>query len=137
MAPPSSASGGSGSARSSAAGGGSRSSRAKPGILTVSGGRRELKGYTVTGDELLALGAVQGMTALAFALAGSFFGFWLSTKQAIELAGRDTSIASKAQWLAYGDVGFWGGITLAALGVGLFGYSGWRAFKIMRDTIHD
>lgn len=97
-----------------------------------------MKGYTVTGDELLSLGLMQGGSALSFILAGSAFGFWLSTKQALDLTIADAAVVTqRAKWEAYSDVSIYGAITLAILGIVLFGRSGWRAYRIMKDTIHD
>ena len=97
-----------------------------------------MKGYTVTGTELLTLGLVQGGSAISFVLAGSAFGFWVSTRQAIDLASSDPALAAKrAAWEAYGNVGFYGAIALAILGVILFGISGFNAWKIAKATIHD
>lgn len=118
--------------------GGGKPPRKKPNFLTVKGGRREMKGYTVTGAELWTLGLVQGGSAISFALAGSAFGFWISTRQAIDLAANDTALGAKrAAWEAYGNVGFYGAIALAVLGVVLFGISGFHAWKIAKATIHD
>lgn len=115
-----------------------KSPRRKPNTLSVRGGRRVMKGYPVTGDELWSLGLVQGGSALAFALAGSAGGFWLSTKQALDLAGSDVGItAQRAAWQAYGNVAFYSAIALAILGIVLFGVSGIRAHRIVRGTVHD
>ena len=109
----------------------------KPGTLTVQGGRRELKGYTVTEDELISLGLVQGGTSVAFALAGACFGFWLSVQQGVELAGIDAPTTAIAKWEAFGVVAFWCSVGLAAVGLGFLMFSGWRVRKIKRKTIHD
>ena len=111
--------------------------RKKPNHITIVGGSREMKGYPVTGDELLTLGIVQGGSAVCFALAGSTFGFWLSTKQAIDLTASDVAlVAERARWEAYGDAGGYASVFLAIAGLVLFGISGFRARRIMKNTNH-
>lgn len=129
-----------GSLQSGAAGGSGpkqRLAKPKPGTLVVTGGSRQLKGYTVTGDELLSLGLVQGASSLCFALAGSCFGFWLSVSQSVELTGKDTPATALAKWQAYGDVAFWVGCVLGLAGVGFMIFSGFKVNKIKNGTIHD
>ena len=97
-----------------------------------------MKGYTVTVAELWTLGLVQGGSALSFAIAGSAIGFWVSTKQAVDLASSDAAIAlRRAQWEAYGDVGFFIAIGFGIIGIALFGISGFQAYRITEATIHD
>lgn len=116
----------------------SKKPRKKPNTITVTGGWRTMKGYPVTGDELLTLGLVQGGSAISFALSGSAFGFWLSTKQAIDLASGDVALAAaRAKWEAYGDAGWYAAAALAAVGIFLFAISGFRAWRIMKGTNHD
>lgn len=111
--------------------------RKKQNDINIVGGRREKKGYAVTGDELLTLGIVQGGSAVSFALAGSAFGFWLSTKQAVELTARDFAlVAERAKWEAYGDVGLYASIAFAIVGFVLFLINGVSACRIMKNTIH-
>lgn len=114
-----------------------RASKVKANTLTVMGGRREMKAYTVTGDELLSLGLVQGGSAFAFAFAGSCIGFWLSVKQGIELAGKDTAANAISKWQAYGDVAFYAAVGFALIAFGLTAFSGWRVRQIRKGTIHD
>ena len=107
-------------------------------MTSPNGASREMKGYTVTGAELWSLGLVQAGSAVSFALAGSAFGFWMSTAQAVDLATSDPALAVKrSQWEAYGNVGFYGAIVLAALGVILFAINGIHAYRIAKATIHD
>lgn len=99
-------------------------------------GRRPMKEYPLTGYEMLALGGVQGGSAVLFALAGALFGFWLNVGQSIAFAATETDKGVVAYWEGLRDAALVGSIVCVALALGLFILSGCVALKIKRDTDH-
>jgi hypothetical protein len=112
----------------------SRPSRAS--TLRVRGGKREMKGYALTKQELWTVGGLQGGSAASFSIAGMGFGLWISTQQQIQFAA-----AAKPQILGYwqgvADMAFYGMIGFAILGAALFFLSGFNVVKIIKATEHD
>lgn len=99
-------------------------------------GRRAMKEYPVTGEELLTLGILQGGTAVFLAFAGACFGFYLSVRQTIDFAGKDVPQATVGWWSGIGDGAFYLSIVTVILGFALAGLSGFKVYQIMRKTDH-
>lgn len=99
-------------------------------------GRRPMKEYAVSGEELLTLGILQGGTALFLAFAGACFGFYLSVRQTVDFADKNVSEATVGWWSGMGDAAFYLAIAAALLGLVLAGLSGLKVFRIMRTTDH-
>ena len=99
-------------------------------------GRRPMKEYPVTGEELLTLGIMQGGSAIMLAFAGACFGFHLSTEQTIDFAGKDVSQATVGWWAGMGDAAFYLAIVVALLGITLAVLSGFKVSRIMKATDH-
>ncbi len=85
---------GSNSMKSEAGKGGTAGDGAKPARKTSKRtsldrvpGRRPMKEYPVTGEELFTLGIMQGGAAIMLAFSGACFGFYVSTKETIALSG--------------------------------------------------
>jgi hypothetical protein len=100
-------------------------------------GRRPMNEYPVTGEELLTLGIMQGATALLLAAAGTCFGFYLSTKQTIDFAGKEVSRAIVGWWSGMGDAAFYLAVVTLILGLALGAPSSMKVSRIMRNTDHE
>lgn len=132
-------SGGSGPPGPGAAGGGAAGGPARPSrgsTLPIRGGKREVKAYALTEDELTTLGAIQGLSALFFTFAGACGGFWLSVKQQLEFAGAGVAPHTIAYWGGLQEAAKYGAILCAVIGLGLFIFNGWRVRRIKRSTVH-
>ncbi|HET6940573.1 MAG TPA: hypothetical protein VFH89_00275 [Sphingomicrobium sp.] len=99
-------------------------------------GRRPMKEYPVTGEELLTLGIMQGGAALMLAFAGTCFGFFLSTQQTIDFAGKEVSQATVGWWEGMGDAALALAIITCLLGIALGVLSGFKVSRIMKNTDH-
>lgn len=99
-------------------------------------GRRPMKEYPVTGEELLTLGIMQGGAALMLAFAGTCFGFYLSTRQTIDFAGTEVSQATVGWWSGMGDAAYWLAVVTVGLGLALGALSGFKVRRIMKNTDH-
>ncbi len=118
-------------------GGRDTGTKPKPGTLTVAGGRRELKVYTVTADELWMLGIMQGLATLFFAGFSFLLSFWLTTKQTIDLSGTSSPETARAKWEAWGEAAGYGSIALAFFGIVFLVLGGLKVLKVINGTKHD
>lgn len=134
------AAGTAGNLQAGLAGGGESSSpkksRRRPSTYIVHGGRREVKAYPLTEDDLTRLGLVQGGATFFISLAGVLLGFWLNITQSIAFS------SSTPQAI----ITFWDGLRIASLVTalvsallgGLLAYSGWSTIgRIKNETTHD
>lgn len=94
-----------------------------------------MKAYALTEDELTTLGAIQGLAALFFSLAGIACGIWLSIKLQLAFAGNVTP-ETLGYWEGLKTAAGWIAIGCAALGFVLFGFNGFRVRKIKKGTVH-
>jgi hypothetical protein len=99
-------------------------------------GRRPIKEYPLTKNELWTLGGLQAGSGIAFSLAGICFGQWSSVKEQIAFAN-----GSRPQvvgyWNGVGDMAWYGMIALLIIGVMLLIISGFNVVKIIKGTAHD
>ncbi len=102
----------------------------------MKGGRRVLKAYTVTEDQLENLGVLQVTTTGCFSLASALLTFWIGVKQDIAFAGEVAGTA--AEW--------WNGLAAGALffavlflGAGIYFLCRGRTTvgRIKKDTTHE
>lgn len=110
--------------------------RAKAGTLTVTGGRREMKGYTVSEDELGSLALLQGGSTLSFAAASALSGFWISVTQNVAFADH-VPAAVQSYWEGLATAALIASIAFAALGSFLVVRGYIRVSRIKKGTIHD
>jgi hypothetical protein len=110
--------------------------RRPPAGLSVKGGRREMKGYTVTEDQLENLGELQLSTALFFSVGTALLSFWIGVQQNVAFATQATNTA-QSWWVGLS----WGALLTAVvmylLGVRSFFKGRSTIGRIKRDTIHD
>lgn len=100
-------------------------------------GRRPMREYPLTEDDLDTIGLLQGAAAISFGASGTCFGLFLSVRMAVDFAGNGVS-ATKISW--------WAGLSAGALIVAaaLF-VAGWllrgqgktRINRIKQETVHD
>lgn len=100
-------------------------------------GRRPMKEYPLTEDDLDTIGLLQGSATIAFGAAGTCFGLFLSVRMAIDFAGSGISQRTMGWWagLAFGALA--AAILLAAAGFFLRYKGRTRINRIKQDTIHD
>jgi hypothetical protein len=104
--------------------------------LPIRGGKREVKAYALTEDELTTLGAIQGLAALFFSLGGTSFGIWLSIKLQLAFIPAQADERTKGYWEGLQSATKWVAIACAALGIGLFVFNYFRVRKIKKGTVH-
>ncbi len=111
-----------------------RPSRAS--TLPIRGGKREVKAYALTEDELTTLGAIQGLAALFFSLAGTSFGVWLSIRLQLSFVSAQTDAKTMGYWQGLQGATKWVAIACASIGFALFLFNYSRVRKIKKGTIH-
>ena len=104
--------------------------------FTTRGGRRTVNAYPLTELELTTLGVIQGASAFFFAISGASLGFWLSVKQSIAFAGKDTPPAVISYWQGLETSGLVAAILFVLLGIAAFAFSGWKVHRIKKETEH-
>lgn len=107
---------------------------ARGSTLPIRGGKREVKAYAVTEDELSTLGALQVLAALFFSLAGLFFGLWFDIS--LQVAFAEKHDAAVHYWKGLQSAALIGAILFAVIGVGIFLFNGSRVRKIKKATTH-
>lgn len=116
--------------------GGGRTKKAVGSTFSVRGGKRDMKGYPVTKDDLINLAATQGGATLFYAVFSLCFGVWISAKQSIEFADKiDPRILGK--WQGYETAALVFGIASLLLAIGLTVYNGFRVHWIITGTTHE
>ncbi len=99
-------------------------------------GRRVVKIYPVTSNELWTLGGSQLGAHLFFWLAGVCLGYWSDGKREVGLAsGADPQ--ELAFWRLLGDMALAGASLCGLIGTALFLMSAWSVLCILRNTSHD
>src|SRR4051812_16010516 len=99
-------------------------------------GTREMKEYPVTSRELWTLGGLQAGSAFALGFAGWLASFWVSAREALDLASKDTPQQILGQWQAYADMAWYGMVGGGILAALLIGLSGLNVWGIIYDTKH-
>jgi hypothetical protein len=95
-----------------------------------------MKEYPVTSRELWTLGGLQLGAGVSFSVAAWLLGVYISSKQALSFAGKDTAAKVVGQWEGYASMSWYGCIALAVLGLILFAISALNVRGIIRETTH-
>lgn len=69
----------------------------KGSAITIKGGRRNVKAYPLTEEELNQLGFLQTSATFLYSLAGTAFGLWVNITQSIEFS-KDTPNNVLSHW---------------------------------------
>lgn len=112
-----------------------RSRRPRDG-LAVKGGRREMKAYTVTEDQLENLGILQFSSTFVLSLSASLFTFWIGVHQNVAFSDGKNQAAER-WWQGLATGALVAAILLLAVGCALIFRGKSTVGKIKRDTIHD
>ena len=100
-------------------------------------GRRPMKEYPLTEDDLDTIGLLQGSAAVAFGAAGTCLGLFLSIRMAIDFAGDGVAPTKVAWWAGLGIGALVVAVALFAAGL-MFRHQGkTRVNSIKEHTTHE
>ncbi len=101
------------------------------------GGVRTVRWYSVNGPELKSLATLQGVGGIMVALGTFLAGVWLSTKQGLEMSGKDDITAEmRASWETAQSLAGWAAIGAFAIAAILLAVNGWSIWTIYREHEH-